>query len=160
MAAGRAQLSGVMRRAIFPAILAVLALAPVPAAACLPPLPLKPGESPPPEPTREEKVRWMVRFASDIVTGEVVRSSDRHGLRFRVGHVYKGNLRPGTVLKAQQGWGLDAPPCAGMIVPPPTWRGAKGTIFFSRFPEINFVADSDLEIAFRLGLLTRSPPQR
>lgn len=157
-AAGRAQLLGVMRSMIFRAMLAVLA--PAPAAACLPPPPLAPGETPPPEPTREDKVRWMVRFASDIVAGEVIRSSGRHGLRFRVDHVYKGNLRRGAILKASQGWGLDAPACAGMIAPPPAWRGARGTIFFSGSPEINFVADSDLEIAFRVGLLKRAPARR
>lgn len=132
-------------------------LAASPAAACLPP---PPGTPEPAPPTREEMVRSMVRTSTDIVSGKVLGYSNRTGrLRFRVEHVYKGKLRPGTILNAWQGWGIDRPMCFGMITPPPAPTGSRGTIFFYGEPEINFVADDDIERVFAMDLLQR-PPQR
>jgi hypothetical protein len=108
----------------------------------------------PPEPTREEKVRWMVRTSTDIVSGRLLRGLGREGrYRFLVERVYKGKLRRGAILSGWQGWGLDPSMCPGMIPPPPLPRGARGAIYFNGEPEINFVADDDMERAFALGLL-------
>ena len=141
-------------RLFFHALLPVaLMLAASPAAACLPP---PPGTPEPPPPTREEMVQWMVRTSSDIVSGRVVQGEDRDGdLRFRVEHVFKGKLRPGAILTAPVGWGIDAPMCFGMIPPPPVRRGTRGTIFFYDRPELRFIADDDMERAFAMGLLQR-----
>ena len=134
-----------------------LLLSASPAAACLPPPPGMPEPVPPP---RDEVVRTTVSFATDIVSGKVLGYSNRTGrLRFRVEHVYKGKLRPGTILNAWQGWGIDRPMCFGMIQPPPVPTGSRGTIYFHDRPELNFIYQDDMERAFAMGLLER-PPQR
>ena len=148
------------RNRLFSHALAAAALltAASPAAACLPP---PPGMPEPPEPTREEKVRSMVGTSANIVSGKIVGYRGRDDrYRFRVEHVYKGNIRRGTVLLARQGWGMDPPMCFGMIVPPPTPTGTRGTIFFRDQAELNFIADEDLERAFAMGLLQRAPGRR
>jgi hypothetical protein len=119
-----------------------------PASACLPP---PPGWV---EPSQEEQVRAAARWSTDIVYGVVVRGSDREPERFRVIHVYKGSLRPGTVLRVSRGWGLNPPLCHGMLDPPPVMRGEYGVIFFnSDRPELNFLSDEELELMFSEGLI-------
>ena len=133
-------------------------LAAGPAAACLPPPPGTPEPMPPP---RDEVVRTVLNFATDIVAGKVVSGEGRDGeLRFLVEHVYKGKLRRGAVLKAPLAWGIDAPMCFGLIPPPPVPRGTRGTIYFYDRPELKFLYDEDLERAFAMGLLQRRPARR
>jgi hypothetical protein len=126
------------------------------ASACLPPLP---GTI---EPTLEEQVRSAALHSSDIVYGEVIRGSrGRRRAQFRVHHAYKGAFRPGAVVAAELGWGLDPPMCVGMIQPPPVQRGARGVIFFgSGQPTLNFLGDGELELMFRLGLIAPGPHDR
>jgi hypothetical protein len=106
-------------------------------------------------------LRSVARGSSDIAYGEVRRGNYRRGARFRVIHVYKGSLRPGRTVDADVGWGLDAPPCAGMMVPPPVVRGRRGVIFFSGSrPTMNFLDDDEVAQMFSLGLLEPGPHDR
>ncbi|HMJ94143.1 MAG TPA: hypothetical protein VK472_08595 [Allosphingosinicella sp.] len=133
-------------------------LAAGPAAACLPPLPS--DEPPPPPPTREQMIQGVFRTSTDIVSGRVLGTIRKDGrLRFLVERVHKGKLRPGAILAAWQGWGMDPPACPGMIQAPPLPRGTRGTIYFYDRPEINLIYDEDMERAYSLGLLPR-PPKR
>lgn len=121
------------------------------ASACLPP---------PPDwvpPTEEERVRSAALGSTDIVYGEVTRGSGGGRARFRILHVYKGSLRPGTTIRADLGWGLNAPMCAGMIPPPPVWRGRRGVIFFSGRPELRFLSDRELKLMIAGGFIQRRP---
>ena len=72
---------------------AVIAAWPGAASACLPP---PPGWVPP---TEEEQVRSAALGSTDIVFGEVTRGSGGGRARFRILHVYKGSLRPGTTIR-------------------------------------------------------------
>ena len=122
------------------------------ASACLPP---PPGWVPP---TEEERVRSGAQWATDIVYGEVTRGSGSGGTpRFRILHVYKGSLRPGMTINADTAWGLDAPMCAGMIMPPPVVRGRRGVIFFSGRPELKFLSDRELELMIACGFIQARP---
>jgi hypothetical protein len=118
--------------------------------ACPPPIP---GMPDPPVPTALERAR-AIGSAANIVYGIVTREDGSRPARFRIIHVYKGPLRPGAVIEAYPGWGLDAPVCSGMIQPPPAERGTAGVIWFGPdHPEMNFVGDRDLETLFREGLI-------
>lgn len=127
------------------------------AAACLPP---PPGWQPP---SAEERVRGAVNWATDIAYGVMVRGSfgDEGQTRFRIIHVYKGSHRPGSVIEAPLGWGLEPPMCAGMLGgPPPLPRGTYGVVLFqSERPELNFVSDQDLQLMFTLGLIQSARPE-
>jgi len=119
------------------------------AGACLPPLPGEEMHVP-----NDLERAQIIAAAPNIVYGIVLGDAPAgRGVRFRIIHVYKGPLRPGQVIEAQAGWGLDAPMCAGMIQPAPAWRGAYGVIFFHADPEINFVGEHDLAVLFREGLI-------
>lgn len=123
-----------------------------PASACLPP---PDGWVPP---TEEQRVASAARWSTDIAYGEVVRGSDNGRTpRFRILHVYKGALRPGTTIAAAPGWGLDPPICAGMFMPPPVLRGQRGVILFSQYPELNFLSDSELQLMFARGFIQPRP---
>jgi len=122
------------------------------ASACPPSLPDDPP--PPPPPTAEQRAR-AIAASPNIVYGIVTRYDEDSGTsRFRVVHVYKGSLRPGQVIEAPAGWGPNAPSCTGTSQPPPATRGTYGVIYFNPdYPALNFVADTDLAIMFREGLI-------
>lgn len=126
------------------------------APACLPPLE---GAV---EPTEEERIRHVGRSPAAIVYGVVTRSpQSRRGGRFRVMHVYRGALRPGTTIPVEPGWGLNPPPCFGMMTPPPVERGARGVIVYDPgLPWLNFASESELALMFRLGIIAPGPHDR
>jgi hypothetical protein len=124
-----------------------------PAVACLPPLP---GER---VPSLEERVRSAFEHATDIVYGVVTKREDgRQRVRFKVLHVYKGDLAAGARLTLERGFGLDPPACVHMIAWPPMERGAYGVIVFrdSR-PTLTFLAPAELELMFAKGWIARAP---
>ena len=137
-------------RGLFQSGLVVAALTSAgPALACLP----QPADWTPP--TFEERVQAIADGATDIVYGVVVRGSDGvRPVRFRVLHVYRGEMRRGEVLRARLGWGFDPPPCATLLGPPPVSRGTYGVIAFrADWPELNFVGERELELLFRTGTI-------
>ncbi len=123
------------------------------APACLPP---PPGWV---EPTAEERARNATRSASDIVYGEIVgvRRQGRH-IRLRVMHVYKGTARVGSILSMPLGWGLNPPPCAGMLGgPPPLPDSVRGervvALVYSGSEAVNLVGTGEFALMLRLGLV-------
>lgn len=131
-----------------------------PAAACVPPLP---GDR---EPTVEEKARFAYEHSTDIVYGITLDegwSNDK--VRFKVLHVYRGQLKPGDVVLLEHGWGYDPPPCFGMIGMPPVMKGTWGVAGFSDSSRgLNWINQPWLDIMFRNGWIksaraaTAAPP--
>lgn len=129
----------------------VLCTAPAaPALACLPP---PPGTPEPPTPTPEEQARGIFNFSTDIVYGVVTGVDQDEGrARFKILHVYKGALKPGTTVSVELTWGFDAPPCL-ISPPPPPAKGDYGVIAFRDTPALHYLGDQRLGILFDQGLL-------
>jgi len=130
-----------------------------PAHACLPP----PDDWTPPTKAEQDQavVRWA-SWATDIVYGNVIRSRYGGRMSFQVLHVYKGRMKRGRIIRARQGWGLNAPMCAGLLGgPPPLPSGTHGVAVYRRdMGELNFVAPNELEVMFREGAIRRAPRDR
>jgi hypothetical protein len=134
-----------MRFAVPIAVLAAAAVAP--ASACLPDMSGR---------TEEQRLRPAFEASTDIVYGVVTRGAKRRGLaRFRVIHVYKGDLQPGATIEAAPSFGFDPPPCLGTTIPSPGPRAAKGQVgviaFNARSPALNWIDQWTLELMFKLG---------
>lgn len=117
-----------------------------PGAACPPPIP---GQ------TESQRLKPGFDRATDIVYGVALNGArDGQKARFRVIHVYKGPLTPGTVIKAVPTHGFDPPPCLGMIQlrPPAVAKGDYGVVAFNRHaPALNFIERGTLKLAFDEG---------
>ena len=116
-----------------------------PSAACLPDMT---GQ------TEAERLRPAFDRSTDIVYGVVTRGGrEGHPAQFRVIHVYKGNLTPGTVIRAEPSLGFDPPPCLGFTIPAPplrAYRGQYGVIAFrAGYPALNFIDENTLQLMFR-----------
>ncbi|HEX8640296.1 MAG TPA: hypothetical protein VF704_03975 [Allosphingosinicella sp.] len=125
--------------------IAVLAVATAGSAtACPPPIP---GQ------TDAEYLRPIFDRTTDIVYGVVTRGArDDELAQFRVIHVYRGSLSPGTVIRAAPSYGVDPPACVAFPYPPRALAGQYGVVAFrSDRPHLNFVSDHDLQIMFREG---------
>jgi hypothetical protein len=114
------------------------------------------GACPPPIPGLTEAQRLKPGFdaATDIVYGVVVKGAhSRQKARFKIIHVYKGALTPGTVIEAVPDYGFDAQ-CLGMIQPPPpsAAKGDYGVVAFNgRSPALTFIDPWTLRVAFKEG---------
>ena len=117
-----------------------------PAAGCPPPIP---GQ------TETDRLKPGFDRSSDIVYGVVLKGArEKQKARFKVLHVYKGSLAPGSIVQAVPTYGFDPPPCLGMIQPPPprVEKGNYGVVaFHSSQPALNFIDQRTLELAFSEG---------
>jgi hypothetical protein len=132
---------------------ALLAFAPSPALACLPP---PPGTVEPPPPTIQQQAEAIARRSDNIVYGVLTRSveGERPG-KLRIIHVYKGSLRQGNHIAINNSWGFDPPMCAGLMSgPPPAPKGTYGVYAWSGSPEVNLVSDERLAAMFKQKLIT------
>jgi hypothetical protein len=127
-----------------------------PAWACLPPIP---SPAPAIPPTIEAQAQTAYRFSTDIVFGVVINHR-ADPVKFRVLHVYKGNLKKGDVIRPVSSHGFDAMPCASMTAPPPNFKGDSGVIAFNKEPEMSFLPDTMLEAMFDAGLIRRAADRR
>jgi hypothetical protein len=115
-------------------------------AACPPPLP---GQ------TETERLKPAFDAAADIAYGVVLKGArDGQVASFKVLHVYKGTLTPGSVVHGKPSYGFDPPPCLGMMqLPPPrAVKGETGVIAFDgRQPFLNFINKNAMDLAFSEG---------
>jgi hypothetical protein len=133
------------------ALVPALALAAAPAAACLPP---PPGIPEPPPPTLAERALSIYRVSTDIVYGVVTGYKDGTP-RFKVLHVYKGNLKPGALIAAETSHGFDFVGCLSGP-PPPAFKGEYGVIAFHGEPRLDYLSDDKLEAMFDAGWIARA----
>ncbi len=124
--------------------------------ACLPPDPVSASATPP---TMEAEAQTAYRFSTDIVFGVVI-NHHVDPVKFRVLHVYKGNLKKGDVIRPEAAHGFDAIPCASMTAPRPNFKGESGVIAFDKVPEMRFLPDTMLEAMFDAGLIRRASDRR
>jgi len=124
-------------------------LATSPAIACPPPVP---GVSEPAPPTKEQLAQLISKSSTDIAYGVVVEPSS-DSFRFKVIHVYRGQLRKGQVINVQLSWGFSYQPCPGMVAPPSLPPGADGVIAYEGTPKLSWIPDDALQEMFAAGLI-------
>lgn len=130
-----------------------LACLATPAMACLPP----PQGGP--EPIWEDQLKGVVERAPNIVYG-VVEEGGSSSVRFRVIHVYKGNVKPGAMLQLRVGFVVGPHvPCGLAGPPPPMDKGLYGVAAFNpAYAELNLFDPRDMDTIFNAGWLRRANP--
>jgi hypothetical protein len=125
-------------------IAASLGAVAAPSAACLPTMP---GQ------TESQRLGAAFDRSTEIVYGVVLKGArDGQKARFKVIHVYKGTLKPGSVIEAVPTHGFDPPPCVAMPYPPSAAKGEYGVVAFNiHYPALNFIDPSTLKLAFNEG---------
>ena len=129
--------------------IAAAVLMPLTGALACPPPP--PGYVPP---TQEQILERSLQGVTDIVYG-VVTGGEVPGQpsRFKVVHVYRGNLRVGDTVEARPGWGHPEPFCVGMMAeahPKPV--GTYGVVAFGEGRRLlNFVSPENVQIMIAKG---------
>jgi len=116
----------------------------------------------------EGRARSFARFleVSNVIYGVVTRSAHDGGTaRFRILHVYKGGLRPGTTIDARSidRYRLHPPDCGMVDISHPLLfrRGDYGVLAYSgERPVLDFLDPCTLDYWFRSGWIRRnSAPQ-
>ena len=108
--------------------------------------------------TESQRLKPAFDNSTEIVYGVVLKGA-REGrkARFRVIHVYKGTLTPGSVIEALPTYGFDPPSCLGMMqlpYPPSAAKGEYGVVAFNNHdPALNFINPWTLKLAFDEGWL-------
>ncbi|APE28237.1 hypothetical protein BMF35_a1408 [Aurantiacibacter gangjinensis] len=82
--------------------------------------------------------------------------------RFRVIHVYRGDLAAGDIIVAPASLGFDPPLCMGFTIhapEPAATRGQYGVVaFHDGAPALHFINPVTLERMFEFGLIERATP--